>query len=88
MFETLFTFRPAVQMHRAAPLAQEREEFLLYLNQRGVCPTSLRSFAALLNQIVRFLRLMKLRDVRGEWASGRADPDTRARPGLQQTDIR
>src|SRR6266403_2555167 len=64
MFEKLFTFRSAVQMHRAAPLAREREEFLSYLHRRGVCRGSLRSFAALLNQIVRFLQLKKLRDVR------------------------
>src|SRR5258705_9325149 len=64
MFETLFNFRSAVRTHRAAPLAQEREEFLSYLHQRGVCRGSLRGFAALLNQIVRFLRLKKLRGVR------------------------
>jgi hypothetical protein len=47
MFEKLFTFPSAVRAHRAAPLAQEREEFLLHLHQRGVCEDSLRNFAAL-----------------------------------------
>jgi site-specific recombinase XerD len=63
MFEKLFTFPSAVRAHRAAPLAQEREKFLLYLHQRGVCDASLRGFAALLKQIVRFLKLKELRDV-------------------------
>ena len=64
MFEQLFNLRAAVRFHRSAPLAHEREKFLLYLHQCGSCRTSLRSFAALLIQIVRFLRLKKLRDVK------------------------
>ena len=64
MFEKLFNLPSAVREHQIAPLAQEREEFLSYLHQRGVCRDSLRGFAALLNQIVRFLRLEKLRGVR------------------------
>lgn len=63
-FEKLFTLPSAVREHQTAPLAQEREEFLSYLHQRGVCRNSLRSFAALLNHIVRFLQLEKLRGVR------------------------
>src|SRR5258705_6763372 len=64
MFEKLFNLPSAVREHQTAPLAQEREEFLSYLHQRGVCRDSLRGFAALLNQIVRFLQLEKLRGVR------------------------
>jgi hypothetical protein len=48
-FEELFNPLSAVRKHRTAPLAQEREEF--------------RGFAALLNQIVRFLQLEKLGSV-------------------------
>jgi site-specific recombinase XerD len=64
MFEKLFNLPTAVREHQTAPLALEREEFLSYLHQRGVCRDSLRGFAALLKQIVRFLQLKKLRGVR------------------------
>ena len=64
IFEKLFNLPSAVREHQTAPLAQEREEFLTYLHQRGACRDSLRNFAALLNQIVRFLQLKKLRGVR------------------------
>jgi len=64
IFEKLFNLPSAVREHQTAPLAQEREEFLSYLNQQGVCRDSLRGFAALLNQIVRFLQLENLRGVR------------------------
>jgi len=64
MFEQLFSHSSTVRLHREAPMAQEREAFLLYLHERGICRTSLRTFAALLNQIVRFLRLKTLRDVK------------------------
>jgi integrase/recombinase XerD len=64
MFETLFNYASAVREHQRAPLAAERGEFLLYLHRRGVCRNSLRGFAALLRQIVRFLKLEKLRSVK------------------------
>ncbi len=64
MFEKLFNLPSTVRQHETAPLAQEREEFLSYLHQRGVSRHNLGGFAALLNQIVRLLQLEKLRDVR------------------------
>src|SRR6516165_2092243 len=64
MFEKLFSHSPTLRLHRQARLVQEREQFLLYLHQSGLCRTSLRCFAPLLNQIVRFLLLKELRDVK------------------------
>jgi hypothetical protein len=89
MFEKLFSFQSAVQMHRAAPLAQEREDFLCHLHQRGVCRSSLRNSAALLNQIVRFLRQEKLRDVKEseiEIAAQKTFEGVRRRAEVSRTD--
>src|SRR6267378_3184521 len=64
MFEQLFTLPAIVRRHRNAPLAQEREEFLLHLHQRGTGRSNLRIYASLLIHIVSLLGLKKLRDVR------------------------
>jgi hypothetical protein len=53
-----------VRRHREAPLAQEREEFLLHLHQKGTGRSNLRTYASLLIHIVSLLRLKKLREVR------------------------
>jgi hypothetical protein len=63
MFETIF-IPSAAHKHRLAPLLREREEFLLYLKNRGTGWSCLRVYASRLNQIVRFLRLTKFRVVR------------------------
>ena len=63
MFETVFSVR-AAQIHRLAPLLREREEFLTYLQRRGTGRGCLRIYASRLNQIVRFLKLKKIRRVR------------------------
>jgi integrase/recombinase XerD len=63
MFETLFNPQSA-DRHRFAPLRQEREEFLRYLQHRGTGRNCLRIYASRLNQIVRFLKLRRLRRVR------------------------
>jgi len=62
MFHTIFK-KEGVSRHLSAPLALEREQFLLYLQQRGTGRICLRIYASRLNQIVRFLGLTKLRDV-------------------------
>lgn len=63
MFETIFV--PwAAHRHRLAPLLREREEFLTHLQRRGTGRTILSVYAATLNQIVRFLKLKRLRRVR------------------------
>jgi integrase/recombinase XerD len=62
MFETFIS--SAAHKHRLAPLLREREEFLLYLKNRGTGWSCLRVYASRLNQIVRFLRLTKFRVVR------------------------
>jgi integrase/recombinase XerD len=63
MFESVFNLR-AAQNHRLAPLLREREEFLIYLQRRGTGRGCLRVYASRLNQIVRFLKLKKIRRVR------------------------
>lgn len=63
MFETIFSLRSA-HTHRLAPLFPEREEFLVYLQRRGTGRNCLRIYASRLNQIVRFLKLKRLRRVR------------------------
>jgi integrase/recombinase XerD len=63
MFETLFDPQFA-DRHRLAPLFREREEFLAHLQRRGNGRDSLRAYASRLNQIVRFLKLKRMRRVR------------------------
>jgi site-specific recombinase XerD len=63
MFETIFTLR-AVHKQRVAPLLREREEFLAYLQSRGVSRGCLRNYSSRLNQIIRFLKLKRMRSVR------------------------
>src|SRR3977135_245061 len=63
MFETIFASR-AAQKHRLAPLVREREEFLKYLQDRGTGRSCLHVYAPRLNQIVRFLKLTRMRRVR------------------------
>jgi hypothetical protein len=60
MFETLFN-PPSADRHRLAPLLREREEFLAHLQRRGNGRDSLRAYASRLNQIVRFLKLKRMR---------------------------
>jgi integrase/recombinase XerD len=63
MFETLYDPQFA-HKHRLAPLLREREEFLAHLQRRGNGRDSLRTYASRLNQIVRFLKLKRMRRVR------------------------
>lgn len=65
MFETLFKLPAVVERHRAAPLAPEREQFLAALQRQGATSRPLLiAYAAVLIQIVRFLRLQELRNVK------------------------
>jgi integrase/recombinase XerD len=62
-FESIFT--PAgVDKHVSAPLPRAREQFLMHLHRRGTARATLRSYASVLNQIVRVLKLKRLRRVR------------------------
>jgi integrase/recombinase XerD len=63
VFESLFT-PEGVHKHVSAPLPWAREQFLVHLHRRGTARTTLRSYASVLNQIVRFLKLKRLRRVR------------------------
>ena len=63
MFESVFNLR-ASHRHRLAPLLREREAFLTHLQRGGTGRDCLRAYASRLNQIVRFLKLKKLRLVR------------------------
>jgi hypothetical protein len=58
IFESLFAPEVA-QKHVMAPLPWAREQFLIHLAQRGTGRTTLRVYAASLNQIVRFLKLKR-----------------------------
>jgi integrase/recombinase XerD len=64
MFDALFRLPAVVQRHRTAPLALERERFLLHLyRQGGTSRGNLVAYASTLLQVVRFLRLQRLRHV-------------------------
>jgi site-specific recombinase XerD len=63
VFESIFA-PETVDRHVLAPLPWAREQFLAHLQQRGTGPTTLRIYASALNQIVRFLKLKRLRRVR------------------------
>jgi integrase/recombinase XerD len=63
VFDSLFT-PEGVDKHVSAPLPWAREQFLVHLHRRGTARTTLRSYASVLNQIVRFLKLKRLRRVR------------------------
>lgn len=65
MFETLFKMPAAIERHRAAPLALAREKFLENLHrQGGTSRANLIGYAAVLIQIVRFLGLQEIRNVK------------------------
>jgi integrase/recombinase XerD len=63
VFESLFS-PEAVDRHVSAPLPWAREQFLVHLHRRGTGRTTLRIYASVLNQIVRFVGLKRLRRVR------------------------
>jgi integrase/recombinase XerD len=62
-FEKMMTRPSAIARHRAAPLAKEREVFLNHLSASGLSPYSVRTTASSLLQVVKLLRLRRLRDV-------------------------
>jgi integrase/recombinase XerD len=49
--------------HRQAPLLKERESFLSHLQQQGTSRKALRNLSGELLQVVRLLKLTKMRDV-------------------------
>ena len=63
VFESLFAPEVA-DKHILAPLPWAREQFLAHLVRRGTGRSTLRRYAAALNQVVRFLGLQRLRRVR------------------------
>jgi len=64
MFEKLFNNPSVLREHQTAPLAEERAAFLSHLHERGLCRDSLKHYAKLLIEVVRFLGLEKLCRVR------------------------
>jgi integrase/recombinase XerD len=63
VFESIYA-PEAVDKQVLAPLPWAREQFLVHLHRRGTGRITLRSYASALNQIVRFLKLKRLRRVR------------------------
>src|SRR5208283_1653343 len=63
MIETILDRRFSLLRHKQAPLFEERERFLAQLHQQGTSRKSLRNMAGELIQVIRLLRLEKLRDV-------------------------
>jgi integrase/recombinase XerD len=61
--EEMMTHPSAIARHRAAPLAKEREAFLNHLSASGLSPSTVRTTASSLLQVVKLLRLRRLRDV-------------------------
>ena len=76
MFEDLFRHAALLERHKAAPLAEERAEYLRYLRGAGLRPGALRKHAANLLRLVQLLDLTKgervsVADVEGaakEWS--------------------
>ena len=64
MFEDLFVSTPLIERHRAAPLLDERVEYLRYLGKLDVRRNSLRKHAANLLRLARLLELTEPRPVR------------------------
>src|SRR5580700_8839579 len=62
-FDKLMSLPSAIARHRAAPLAKEREAFLNHLSASGLSSSTVRTTASSLLQVVRLLRLRRLRDV-------------------------
>ena len=63
MFEDLFVCTALIKRHQAAPLFEERVEYLRYLRKLGVPRHSLRNHAANLLRLVRLLELTEARPV-------------------------
>jgi hypothetical protein len=57
MFETLFKYPAVVSRHRDAPLASERESYLVYRAKDGTSLATLRRIARELFVIVREMEL-------------------------------
>src|SRR5260370_29626085 len=66
MLEHLVECAFSLNRHREAPLLKEREAFLLHLQVQGTRRAALPNLSGELIQVVRLLRLQKLRDVRPE----------------------
>lgn len=63
MFDRYFERPAAIARHRSAPLSTERERFLAHLEAGGTGRQSIRITACYLLQVIRLLRLGRLRDV-------------------------
>lgn len=63
MFEVVFIRRDAQEKHRSAPLRQERERFLIYLQNQGYRRQYLSTTANILLHIVRVVGLTSMRPV-------------------------
>ncbi len=63
MFDRYFERPKAIARHRSAPLSRERERFLAHLEAGGTRRESIRIAACYLLQVIRLLRLRRLRDV-------------------------
>ena len=72
MFEDLFVSTPLIERHRAAPLFEERVEYLRYLEKLGSRRYILRKHAANLLRLVRLLELTEPRPVRMAEVEGAA----------------
>jgi integrase/recombinase XerD len=63
IFEKLLSDYKAIQRHETAPLSREREQFLRYLEECGTGRGNIITTACYLLQIIRLLRLSRMRDV-------------------------
>lgn len=61
--EIIFAFESTCNRQRAAPLLEEREQFLSYMLHQGTSIRRLRSVAAMLLNVIRLMRLKALRYV-------------------------
>lgn len=63
MIESLFSWERLRELHRAAPLYEERQRYLSYLMDHGVSRVRVRTIACILLHIIRLLELEKMRSV-------------------------
>lgn len=73
VFDKYFSLPAALARHRSAPLARERELFLMNLEAGGTCRQTIRIVACYLLQVIHILGLRRLRDVTLEEVDQAAD---------------
>ena len=57
MFEQIFTWRKTIARHECGPMAEERRQYLIHLQKRGLARNSLYHYAVYTLWVARRLKL-------------------------------